>query len=33
MATRTIHLSGGRPWGITLSGGRDFGAPLCVSKV
>lgn len=33
MATRIISLSGGGPWGFTLSGGRDFGSPLSVSKV
>ena len=33
MATRDIVLSGGGPWGFTLSGGKDFGAPLKVSKV
>ena len=30
---REITLSGGGPWGFTLSGGKDFGAPLKVSKV
>lgn len=31
--SRDIVLSGGGPWGFTLSGGKDFGAPLKVSKV
>ena len=31
--TRDIVLTGGGPWGFTLSGGKDFGAPLKVSKV
>lgn len=30
---REISLTGGGPWGFTLSGGKDFGAPLKVSKV
>lgn len=30
---REITLTGGGPWGFTLSGGKDFGAPLKVSKV
>lgn len=30
---REITLSGGGPWGFTLSGGKDFGAPLKVSKI
>jgi len=33
MGERPITLSGGGPWGFTLSGGKDFGAPLKVSKV
>ena len=33
MGERLIALSGGGPWGFTLSGGKDFGAPLKVSKV
>ncbi len=33
MGTRDIVLTGGGPWGFTLSGGKDFGAPLKVSKV
>ena len=31
--SRIVSLSGGSPWGITLSGGKDFGAHLQVSKV
>lgn len=31
--SRDIVLTGGGPWGFTLSGGKDFGAPLKVSKV
>ena len=31
--SREISLTGGGPWGFTLSGGKDFGAPLKVSKV
>ena len=30
---RIVSLTGGSPWGITLSGGKDFGAHLQVSKV
>ena len=33
MATRLITLSGGGPWGFTMTGGRDFGSPLKVAKV
>ncbi len=33
MATRLITLTGGGPWGFTLSGGRDFGSHFMISKV
>ena len=33
MGDRELILTGGGPWGFTLSGGKDFGAPLKVSKV
>lgn len=33
MATRELVMSGGGPWGFTLSGGKDFRSPLKVSKV
>lgn len=32
MATRLINLTGGSPWGFTLSGGKEFGAHLKISK-
>ena len=33
MPTKLITLTGGGPWGFTLSGGKDFGSHLRVSKV
>ena len=30
---RTVTLTGGSPWGLTLAGGKDFGAHLQISKV
>lgn len=28
-----VVLSGGPPWGFTLTGGSEFGSRLCVKKV
>ena len=33
MMARKVTLSGGGPWGFTLTGGKDFGSHLQVSKV
>ena len=33
MPTKLITLTGGGPWGFTLTGGKDFGSHLRVSKV
>ena len=33
MPTKLITLTGGGPWGFTLSGGKDFGSHFRVSKV
>ena len=30
---RYIELTGGSPWGFSIQGGKDFGAPLKVTKV
>jgi len=29
----TIALEGGRPWGVRLTGGSDFGQYVCIGKV
>ncbi|NWR24883.1 PDLI2 protein, partial [Emberiza fucata] len=31
--TVTVTLPGPAPWGFRISGGRDFGKPITVSKV
>ena len=33
MGEREVVITGGSPWGMRLSGGKDFGSPLSVSKV
>ena len=33
MASFTVTLSGGAPWGFSMAGGIDFNQPLNVSKV
>ena len=33
MPTKLITLTGGGPWGFSLSGGKDFGTLLRVSEV
>ena len=33
MASFTVTLSGGAPWGFSMTGGIDFNQPLNVSKV
>ena len=31
--TYTVHLKGGKPWGIRLKGGMDASEPLHISMV
>lgn len=33
MGERNVVVTGGSPWGMRLTGGKDFGSPLMVSKV
>ena len=33
MNERQVTVTGGSPWGMRLTGGKDFGSPLMVSKV
>lgn len=33
MGERDVVVTGGSPWGMRLTGGKDFGSPLMVSKV
>lgn len=33
MSARVVMLTGGSPWGLTLSGGKDFGSFLQIMKV
>ena len=32
-SSRQVLLTGGGPWGVKLTGGKDFCSPLLVSKV